>query len=922
MNRRLQIAALVICMFPTLAFAQINSIYTLHPKAKAAFLHVGMQAFILSKTTPIVAPDQPSMQTAYAIAYFETLVKKAIGDTLQVFPAGSIGSSGPAIYIGEASSNPALAKLLPGAVPSESTPDSSGYVLDVRPTQIILAGSTPDGTFNGITTLVQLWNVTGSTATIAACDIWDQPDYPIRGVMGLQNLLVNSQDSMVKALDDQMASHKMNTLMQGDFKYGILDIMQKLGLNNYFTNAASVQQYGFAHNIDLIPMMIDMGWSSATLYHDPNLAEGFPANARYVMQNDTGRIVPDPNMTIPNSGFENYTGNHFGGWSYYDGDGSFTTVDNTTYHSGSASAKCTNPNANCRFEKTVTCQPWHAYILSCWIKTSNFSGGSPELLALAFYGSNGSQGLTSTSFTVDGTSAGWTKIQVAFNTLQYSQVGLYVGVWGGFSGTMWFDDFQVQDMGLVNVLRRGGTPLWVKNHTDGKIYTEGGDFAPIVDSTMLKNLGEYPIDHAPAPFVRLSSGTLHNGDTADVSYSTALCTDNYDNGDGKMMACVSEDSLYSIINDQVTRIEALYHPKSYFMSHDEIRELGWDSACLNRKLSAAALLADNATHCYNIINQIHPNADVMVWSDMFDSLHNAHNNYYLVNGDLTGDWWSIPKNLTIVNWNGGANMTASLDKFSQMGFRQISSPYYDVQNTTNMRNWRIAQEGTPRIRGMMYTTWQSDFSFLTQFGDYAWGIAPYIYHTPLDSTALLTLHGQQGNIPIAAEILPDLYDPTDTIASATLTYWGSLDTTTIVPLTRDTGNSWVGMLNASGERLQHFWYEIASVDKNGIHRTTPTYEVRLATASVVQKLTPKQYAISIFPNPASEVSTLHLSSRQAGPTMVQIFDALGRQVLESITTSSGSLEIKLDLHTLTNGVYDVSVKSGRDDIHTSVVVAR
>jgi hypothetical protein len=308
---------------------------------------------------------------------------------------------------------------------------------------------------------------------------------------------------------------------------------------------------------------------------------------------------------------------------------------------------------------------------------------------------------------------------------------------------------------------------------------------------------------------------------------------------------------------------------------------------------------------------------------MFDSLHNAHNNYYLVNGDLTGDWWSIPKNLTIVNWNGGANMAASLDKFSQMGFRQISSPYYDVQNTTNMRNWRIAQEGTPGIRGMMYTTWQSDFSFLTQFGDYAWGIAPYIYHTPLDSTALFALHGQQGHIPIEAEILPDLYDPTDSIASATLTYWGYQDTNTTVPLVRDTGNSWVGMLNASGERLQHFWYRLSSVDKNGIHRTTPTYEVRLSTASVARESSATNRVTSAYPNPTSGWTTFRLASPLTENWNVDVFDVLGRRVMGlGSVEASRTQALKLNLSSLSNGVYNLALQNGATVLHSTVAIVR
>src|SRR5580698_6726953 len=166
------------------------------------------------------------------------------------------------------------------------------------------------------------------------------------------------------------------------------------------------------------------------------------------------------------------------------------------------------------------------------------------------------------------------------------------------------------------------------------------------------------------------------------------------------------------------------------MSHDETREMNWDSACQDRHETPAELLADNVKKADSIIQEVHPGAERFDWSDMFDSLHNAHNDYYLVNGDLTGDWNLIPKDFTIVNWNGGF-MSQSLDFFSKLGFSQITSPYYDVPNTVNMRDWRLAMDTIPNMRGMMYTTWTGDYSFLTPFADYAWSAGPMIVHTPV-----------------------------------------------------------------------------------------------------------------------------------------------------------------------------------------------
>jgi hypothetical protein len=76
----------------------------------------------------------------------------------------------------------------------------------------------------------------------------------------------------------------------------------------------------------------------------------------------------------------------------------------------------------------------------------------------------------------------WEEIDIVFNSLDEKEIGIYVGVWGGTSGTVWVDDFRLEELALVNVLRRPGCPLVVRS-ADGKTtYTEGKDFEPVRDA--------------------------------------------------------------------------------------------------------------------------------------------------------------------------------------------------------------------------------------------------------------------------------------------------------------------------------------------------------------------------------------------------------------------------------------------------------
>ena len=84
----------------------------------------------------------------------------------------------------------------------------------------------------------------------------------------------------------------------------------------------------------------------------------------------------------------------------------------------------------------------------------------------------------------------WSRVEVVFNSLDQTEVNLNAGVWGGKEGTLWLDDLAIEEMSLVNILRREVSPLSVSSK-DGKTpYTEGRDFVPVRDA----KLGMVPYD--------------------------------------------------------------------------------------------------------------------------------------------------------------------------------------------------------------------------------------------------------------------------------------------------------------------------------------------------------------------------------------------------------------------------------------------
>jgi hypothetical protein len=294
-----------------------------------------------------------------------------------------------------------------------------------------------------------------------------------------------------------------------------------------------------------------------------------------------------------------------------------------------------------------------------------------------------------------------------FNSMGAAEVRVYAGVWGAKSGKFWIDDMEIAEAGLVNVLRRPGTPVTVKSDANGTIYEEERDFEKIADPRMRVS-DPY---HEP-PAIRLASGSrIKDGERLRVSwYHPAVI------GRGQVTACMSEPKVYEIWRQQVALLKEHLPTKKFFLSMDEIRAGGTCEACRAQKKTMGEILGACITKQYEMIKAATPDAEVYIWSDMLDPKHNAHGDYYMVEGDFTGSWNHIPKEMIIACWYYKIRDT-SLPFFSKLGFRTIGAAYYDGDDLENCKGWAASLRATPRARGIMYTTWQNKFALLGPFGD-------------------------------------------------------------------------------------------------------------------------------------------------------------------------------------------------------------
>jgi hypothetical protein len=531
------------------------------------------------------------------------------------------------------------------------------------------------------------------------------PRYDRRWVWVMANLMVEKEADRVVALIERAGRDGYNGLVISDYKLNFLGRMPKY----YFDHVERVKQAAERAKVELIPGVFPIGYSNGLLSNDVNLAEGMPVEgAPFVVKGREATLIPDPSIQLKNGSLEQTKGDTFTGFGYQDAPGQATSADRSVVHGGKVSCRMDHLDTTpvCRLIQKVKVRPHACYRLSAWTKTRDLAPtGAFRLLAI---GANG-RTLTFHEGGLEPT-RDWTRIEVVFNSQDQSEVNLYAGLWEGQKGTLWLDDLGFEEMSLVNILRREGCPLTVTSDDGKTAYLEGKDFEPVRDPKlgMVPYEGEYEFNH-PGPTLRLASNSrIKNGQRLRVGwYHPVLVLGSY------AACCLSEPKVYDLLRDQAQRVEALYHPKTFFMQHDELRVANWCKACQSRNLTPGQLLADNARRCTRIIEEAHPGAKVVVWSDMFDPNHNAVKGYYLVNGTLEGSWEGLAPSVILANWNGG-KARASLEFFAGRKHQQVMAGYYDSDD--NFAAWDAASKGVPGVVGFMYTTWQNRYGDLERYG--------------------------------------------------------------------------------------------------------------------------------------------------------------------------------------------------------------
>lgn len=473
-------------------------------------------------------------------------------------------------------------------------------------------------------------------------------------------------------------------------------------------------------NLACFAAVCPVGYSNDLLSHNPNCAEGLPVvDAPFLVKD--GKLVPEPfsNEILANDSFESHRNHSPDHWGFVDDPGKISFIDSEIKCDGEVSLRMqgdgSNEYRNARASQKISVTPFQHYRLSVMLKTEDFDAlGATRIAVIASDGRQLNWHMPALKRTED-----WRRIDITFNSLNYDTLTLYLGTWGIQGGKIWWDAAKLQPAGFVNILRRSGTPLRIVSEDGRTTYVEGEDFDRIVDTKLGNDpyAGCYTAWHEPPSVNIPAQSQLKEGQRVLASYDHATLV--YEE---QVSCCLACPEYRALLKWQIEQVHEHMDPDGYFMSHDEIRQGGWDGDCRNSGKTTAELLGDNVAFCVQTIRETAPGKPIAVWSDMFDPVHNAKPTdfYYLLkaSGPWSRAWEKLPEDVIIANWNSDVTLRkTSLKHFSDRGNPQILAGYYDADSVEAIRPWMRDAAAVDGNFGVMYTTWQNRYEHLEAFAE-------------------------------------------------------------------------------------------------------------------------------------------------------------------------------------------------------------
>lgn len=443
-------------------------------------------------------------------------------------------------------------------------------------------------------------------------------------------------------------------------------------------NLNAVLQYAQSKGIKYVP--ISQGQLSPSR-EDSTVVEAFPSKGTpFVVSGGKALVKIDSSLQLPNLGFED----GFNGWRNPFRREGFFSIDSTVKFEGKASLRCKDPNMGklIRIERSFAVTPFRRYELSMQVKTS---GGiqnvdptmNPLLQDVGFavhsgmgiylYNNREKQGVRPRM--------NWKMIKGQFSSLNYSRVTMYVRVTceirKAFNGTVWFDDIQIREVGLSNIVRRASLPIKVAT-AKGELLTEGADY--VVGNQEL---------------IIPSGSRAREGDVLSVDWyayanpsfnlaETAFCSERA--WDLVRWRIALEDDWYGV-------------GRPVHMKYNEWKAPGWDPACIQRyNINVAGSGPYTGSVCRiteQLYREANCNREVTTWNDYLDPYHNSKPVFHTSHGGNARSGFQISQQIIVQNWCGGDSTQKykSLLYFAGLDPRKFFDPLTgdSIAKTTRQR---------------------------------------------------------------------------------------------------------------------------------------------------------------------------------------------------------------------------------------------
>ena len=504
-----------------------------------------------------------------------------------------------------------------------------------------------------------------------------------------------------KKFVDLAAAHGLNGMLVGN----VDDLFRQS--QSARDNVRALKLYGDQKGVKIIPSLWgtspgDMTYSTPSL-HETIALKGMPFEAQ------GGRIVHRKSATpIRNASLKEYDleKNVFAGWSAeHPGVGSFVEPDGG--HDGKPAvrfepARAKDKYRHSRFMQKVTLEPRRRYRFSGWFRGEDADRYfHPMRISVGVdNGKDKPMTFSSSGRNVPKGDLDWHQLSVSFTAGETGTIYLYAGSWSMTDGRFWLSDFALEEIGITELSMRKSAPRRLRNAATGVVYAEGKDWTVA------------PRKHGEEVVLELAKGSaIKSGD--QLLFDCFIVARGGPKSNSS--TCMSDPQLYAWLEKSARTIAEVLEPEVWMLGIDEIMAGGTCELCKTSKKDLAHILGECTTKMRDIIRRETPNAEIFVWSDMYDPYHNANVRLGACRGTFEGVGDLIPKDVGMMLWYG-EKVDKSAPYFAERGHCLMGSICCDGKDVAGaVRKWKNGLSAYPGLRGFMYTTWINEYSKIDTF---------------------------------------------------------------------------------------------------------------------------------------------------------------------------------------------------------------